>query len=128
MAAKEKISCTELSIFRALVRRVSRSLANQVREAAVAKQFSVKYWPAVVIIIVSVMPAVAFCELARTMPCLCDVVVRSARILAVVLRQFCPVAGLGAPLSTCIWGSLKAFEVLLHIGEAVRPLACAAIT
>lgn len=89
--------------------------------------FSVKYWPAVVIMTGSVLPAAAFYELARTMPGLWDVVVRSVGIVAVVLRQFCPLAGIEAPLCTCIWGSLKAFEVLLQIGEAVSPLICAAI-
>ena len=92
-----------------------------------SNQFSVKYWPAVVIMTGSVLPAAAFYELARAMPCLCDVVVHSAGIVAVVLRQFCRVVGIEVPLSTCLWDGLKAFEVLLQIGEAVRPLICVAI-
>jgi hypothetical protein len=94
----------------------------------VAKGFSVKYWPALVIITGSVLSAAAFCELTRAMPCWCEVLLHSAGIVAAVLRPFCPVAGIQAHLCTCIWGSLKVLEVLLQIGEAVKPfVVCAAI-
>jgi hypothetical protein len=91
------------------------------------KRFSVTYWPALVIIAGSALPAAVFYELERSVPCLCAIVVHSLGIVAVILRQFCPVPGFEVPLSACLWGSFKAFEVLLQIGEAVRPLACAAI-